>query len=128
MVYIEMSDKIISPQQRILVYLGNEILPIDVSDILLVFSDNNYRFLRTGETVYHVPYTLDKLEQMLGIDYYRINRKYLIPFKSIERIYFRDESKILVELKSPLNNTITVSRRKSNNFRKWLESPENVME
>lgn len=120
-----MSNRAVRPQERILVYLGDEILPINVSDIMLVFSDNNYRFLRTEETVYHVPYTLDKLEQMLGNEYYRVNRKYLIPFKSIEKIYFKEESKILIELKEPLNSIITVSRRKSNSFRKWLESPAN---
>jgi DNA-binding LytR/AlgR family response regulator len=112
-----------TPQLRILVYIGNEILPVEVGDILFAFAENNNRFIATKESIYDVPYTLDQLEKMLGDRYFRINRQFIVPFLMIKKIYFVENNNIKIETDDPYKYTINVSRRKVFGFRKWLESP-----
>jgi len=118
----ETVSKFYKQQKRILVYIGNEILPVDTNDILFVFSENNYRFINTRTSIYNVNYTLDNLEEMLGDRYFRANRQFIISFDAIKKIFFFKNSGIKVELKEPYNYTITVSRRKIYEFKKWLVS------
>jgi len=118
----EAIPKVYKQQKRILVYIGNEILPIKTKDILFVFSENNYRFINTKTSTYDVSYTLDNLEKMLGNNCFRANRQFIISFEAIKKIFFFENSRIKIELKEPYNYTVTVSRRKIYEFKKWLVS------
>ena len=106
---------------RILIYKGREIVALAISDILYAYTDNKYCFVCTGNDLFHIQESLENLEEKLGWKYFRINRQFIISYKIIDKIFLEDSSKIRVALKEPFNDKITISRRRSIDFRKWLE-------
>lgn len=108
-------------KKRIVVYHGKRIVPVKVKDIYAVFTDNNYRFIHTHDEKYSCTYTLENMEQMFGSFFFRVNRQYLISYDSIDQILVEDSTKLCVKLKKPLNIVMQISRRKTNQFIRWLE-------
>ena len=106
---------------RILIYKGGEIVPLAISDILYAYTDNKYCFVCTESDLFHIQESLESLEEKLGWKYFRINRQFIISYKIIDKIFLEDSSKIRVGLKGPFDEIITISRRRSVDFRKWLE-------
>ena len=107
--------------RRIIVYQGKMIIPLKIEDILVVFTDNNMRFIQTFEKQFLCTYSLERLEQMFASFFFRINRQYLISYNSIDQIFFEDTTRLCVKLKNPASVVLQVSRRRTNSFITWLE-------
>jgi two-component system, LytTR family, response regulator LytT len=108
--------------KRIIVYQGKRIVPVSIKDILVVFTDNNYRFIQTWEEQYSCPYTLENMEQMFEQHFFRVNRQYLISYESIDLILIEDATKLSVKMKKPFDIVMQISRRKIQLFIQWLEN------
>ncbi len=108
---------------HILVYLRDEILPIRVDRVLMAYAENGFRFITTKEATFIVSYSLNELGKMLGNLHFRINRQYIISYQIISKIYFKENTKLNIELREPFNQNLLVSKRKSTNFREWLTNP-----
>jgi two-component system, LytTR family, response regulator LytT len=109
-------------KKRIIVYQGKRIVPVDVSDIYVVFTDNNYRFIQTGDEQYSCTYTLENMEQMFGSLFFRVNRQYLISYESIDQILIEDATKLCVRLRKPYDIVMQISRRRIHQFIQWIEN------
>lgn len=107
---------------RILVCKGDELIPLKVSDISYIHTENNnvIAFSLSG-TRYQLPLTMAELEDMLNPDmFFRLNRQYIANAESILKISLYFNSKLCVRIKGCDDNPIIVSKEKSAGFRNWL--------
>jgi DNA-binding LytR/AlgR family response regulator len=71
---------------------------------------------------YVVDFTLDRLEEELDPElFFRADRQTIIHIDIISRFEDYFGGKLVVKLKSPLNQKITVSRLKASAFKVWVE-------
>lgn len=117
----ELSRRSKPQQASVLVYFKDQILPVKMQDIALFYIHNEVTHLSTfkGED-YFVDNNLDKLEQVTGSEFYRINRQYLVnrqAIKSASRFFGR---KLIVSITVPHKESIIVSKAKVSSFLSWL--------
>jgi len=110
-------------KQRFLVYVGEHLHSIQTIDIAWFYSVEKSTFLTTkaGKS-YPLDFSLDKLETMLSpIGFFRINRNYLIEYKSIKKIIILSKSRIKLLLEPSPSDEILVSSARTHEFREWLD-------
>ena len=111
-----------STQASVLVYYKDEIFPVKMHDVAMFYIHNEVTHLKTlkGED-YLLDYNLDKLDQVTGSEFYRINRQYLVnrqAIRSASRFFAR---KLIVSLSINHKELIIVSKAKVTSFLSWLE-------
>ena len=112
-----------SKREGILVKEGKGFVQIKVSDILYFYSEDSITFAITGTKRFIVEDTLDVVFQSLEInDFYKINRSQVVTKTSIDRIdpYFNHRGKLTIN--HPRNQEFVVSRSKTTDFKKWMNS------
>jgi two-component system, LytTR family, response regulator LytT len=109
-------------KQRFMIQAGSRIRSVPVSDIAYFYYIEKSIFICTYENRrYPTEYSLDKLEEMINPDeFYRINRKMIVAFKSIHTIHSLSKSRIKLELRPPFDEEVLVSFNKTPSFRDWL--------
>jgi len=125
--YSDLLQAIQNPQkaykQRFIVHAGQQIKAIPTQNIQYFYAHQKVVFLCTQQgQSYPIDYTLDRLVELLSPkEFFRINRKFLITFRSITKMFNLSRSRIKVELhpSSPLESI--VSRDKYTKFKQWLE-------
>ena len=111
-----------STQASVLVYYKDEIFPVKMHDVAMFYIHNEVTHLKTlkGED-YLLDDNLDKLDQVTGSEFYRINRQYLVnrqAIRSASRFFAR---KLIVSLSINHKELIIVSKAKVTSFLSWLE-------
>lgn len=110
-------------KKRFLVKMNNSLVRINIKEVAYFFSDEKITFikLRNGKKI-PIEYSLKKLEEQLNpINFYRINRKYIIHISSIKKMYYSSKSKVVLHLEPDSNApNITVAIEKLGHFKKWL--------
>jgi DNA-binding LytR/AlgR family response regulator len=61
-------------------------------------------------------------EKLSSKDFFRLNRKYIANYTSIQKIHKYFNGKLLVELLPIVTEKVIVSREKSSHFKDWLDS------
>jgi len=109
-------------RKRFLIASGNKYYKINTSDIACFISENKVTTAITFTGERHVvDFSLDKLEEELDPDlYFRADRKTIIHIDLVSRFEDYFGSKLIVKLKNPVNNKITVSRLKASAFKVWV--------
>ncbi len=110
-------------KQRFLVYVGEQIVSVQTSEIAYFYSVEKSTFLTThsGKT-YGVDLSLDKLEKLLSPkDFFRISRQYFIAFESIKKISMLSKSRIKLILEPLATDETLVSTARTAEFREWLD-------
>lgn len=120
-------QKLIGGQQeykeRFVVKIGDKIKAIPSHEISLFYSENKatYAQIENGKS-YLIDYSLDQLVDLLNPKkYYRLNRKYIASFQSIEDIRSYSNSRLKLKLKNCDDNDILMSREKVADFKSWLD-------
>jgi DNA-binding LytR/AlgR family response regulator len=104
-------------------HLGKSLVAVQEEQIAY-FTKDELIFLVTRDnkqliTDYH---SLEELEEVLDPSkYIRANRQYILHLFAIDNIKSHFTGKLLVSLKNPLKDEITVSREKATEFRRWFE-------
>ncbi|WP_420571166.1 LytR/AlgR family response regulator transcription factor [Kordia sp.] len=110
-------------KKRFLVKMNNSLVSIEIADVAYFYSDEKVTFikLKNGKSV-PIDYSLKKLEEVLNpIDFYRVNRKYIVHISSIKKMYYSSKSKIVLHLEpASEDDTISVPIEKVGQFKKWL--------
>lgn len=111
-----------STQASVLVYYKDQILPVKMQDVAMFYIHNEMTHLKTfkGQD-YVLDDNLDKLDQVTGTEFYRINRQHLVnrqAIKSASRFFAR---KLIVSLHVEYKESIIVSKAKVSSFLEWLE-------
>ena len=111
-------------KRRFLVKIGDRLKTKPVDDIAYIFAEGKtvYIVSSTDKRKYIVEHTLDELEHQLldPIDFYRINRKFIVNINSIDEVrnYVNSRLKLTVDPVSEVD--MIVSREKVSDFKSWL--------
>jgi len=105
----------------ILVYYKDKILPVRIDDIALFYLENEITYITTFDLKnYTINKPLDELEEIVGPDFYRANRQYLINRKAIKEASQYFARTLSVTLTIPFKETIKVNKVKVSDFLNWL--------
>ena len=110
-------------KQRFLVYVGEHLHSVQTTDIAYFYSVEKSTFLvtQTGKS-FSIDFSLDKLEELVSDkEFFRINRNYLIEFKSIKKINILSKSRIKLLINPQTSEEILVSTPRTHDFRTWLD-------
>jgi DNA-binding LytR/AlgR family response regulator len=109
-------------RQRFLVSAGNRYYKLDTRDIACFVSENRITTAITWSGEKHVvDISLDRLEEDLDPDhYFRADRRTIIHIDLIARFEDYFGNKLVVRLKNPVNDKITISRLKASAFKMWV--------
>jgi two-component system response regulator LytT len=110
-------------KHRFMVKVGNHFSTFNVKDIAFFKSENGSICLNTFDGKnYPVEYTIDQLEEILNpIDFFRINRKYMVSLSSIKEIHNYFNSRLLLKLQPLHEDEVIVSRERCTDFKMWLD-------
>lgn len=111
-------------KNRFLVKSGSQLTSIKTEEISYFFHENKIVWLKTlSNKKYAVDYILDQLEQLLDPkQFFRINRKYLIAYDSIQKVINYSNSRLKLELVGVTKEEeIIVSRDRVRDFKAWLD-------
>lgn len=107
---------------RFLVKLNNKLQSVVIEDIAYFYSEDKLTFL-TKKDGYKVPIneSLKKLEEVLDpINFFRINRKFIIHNEAIKEMYYTSKSRIRITLNPHFDEVIVVAIEKLGSFKRWL--------
>lgn len=110
-------------KHRFMVKVGNQFKSFNVEDIAYFKSQEGVIVLHTHSgVVYPVEYTIDQLEAILNpIQFFRINRKFMVSVKAVIEIHSYFNSRLLLKLLPKDEEQIIVSRERTSNFKRWLD-------
>lgn len=108
-------------QVSVLVNYKDKIVPIRINEIALFYIELEVTHLITFEQKqYSINKTIEELEKLVGDDFYRTNRQFLINRKTIKDASQYFARKLSLSLIIPFNEQIIVSKEKSKDFLNWL--------
>jgi len=110
-------------KHRFMVKVGNQYNSINVNDIAYFKSDEGIVILHTlKKQRFPIEYTVDQLEHILNpLDFFRINRKFMVSVKAVQEIHTYFNSRLLLKLIPEEKEQVIVSRERTSNFKKWLD-------
>jgi DNA-binding LytR/AlgR family response regulator len=113
-----------SYKKRFMILSGRKIKKVDTSEIAYFYSLEKKVFIVTyQDKVFPVDYSLEELGDLLNpVEFFRINRKMLIAFKSIGNMTPYPRSRIKIDLipPEPDDAEAVVSVDRISAFRDWL--------
>ena len=97
---------------------------VNIENILYFFSFEKGTFIQADDNKrYLVNDTMDQLEAAVDPQkFFRLNRKYLVSYRSIADIITYSNSRLKINLKNSDDNNILISRERVPEFRAWLDS------
>lgn len=109
-------------QKRFLVHAGGLIRSLIIEEIAYFYNLEKNTFICSEDNHHYASgQSLDKLEMMIDPEqYFRVNRNYLVGFRSIRKIFTLSKSRIKLELEPKPMDEVLVSFNKSGEFRQWL--------
>jgi DNA-binding LytR/AlgR family response regulator len=111
-------------KQRFLVNMRNQFVPINTTDVAFFIKDViHYLYLFNGDR-YVVDYdSMEEIEEVLDPKiFYRANRQFIVNIDAIKSAKTKENSKLTIYLKEPLQKfEIDMSREKVPSFKKWLD-------
>jgi DNA-binding LytR/AlgR family response regulator len=110
-----------APITSILVRFKDKIIPVQVTDIALVFIHHGQAMLMdfSGHR-YMLNETLDELEQILGARFYRIDRQHIVQRRTIIDVSQYFGRRLALNLKIEFADTLSIRKEKASDFLDWL--------
>jgi two-component system, LytTR family, response regulator LytT len=108
-------------QQSVLVHHGDKIVPVRVSDVALFYIHRETtRLLMYNQQEFTIPKSLEELEKVIGGQFYRANRQYLVNREAIRDATPHFARKLLINLRISFTEKITVPKTRTKHFMDWL--------
>lgn len=108
-------------QVSVLVNYKDKIVPVRINEIALFYIEFEVTHLITFEQKqYSINKTIEELEKVVGEEFFRTNRQFLINRKSIKDASQYFARKLSISLIIPFKEQIIVSKEKTKDFLKWL--------
>jgi len=115
------SDARTTKVSSLLIHYKDTILPIKIEDIALFRLEHELVYLLTfDQATYYPGKSLDELEDVVGSDFFRVNRQYLVNRKAIINASSLFSRKLSLSVSVPVKDSITISKEKAPMFLKWL--------
>lgn len=114
--------------KRFLIRLGQNIKLLSHDDIAWCYISDKVTFLVNHEGKrYPTDHTLEQLEILLpALDFFRINRQYIVNMKAIKSMRPASKSRIEMTLEPPADSSVYSSTERSSDFKKWLKGEEST--
>lgn len=111
-------------KDRFTAKIGNKMEIIYTKDISYFYSFNKGTYVRSkNEREFLLDSSLDIIFPTLNpAEFFRINRKHIVNINFIKDIYSYSNSRLLVNMKTKVNDEMIVSREKVRAFKNWLEN------
>lgn len=109
-------------KKRFLIRFGEYIKTVSVNDIAYFYSENKATFAKSfdGRNL-PIDQNLDALESILNpLDFFRINRQYIIALTAIEDMRTYTKARVVVKLNPPVKEAQVVSSERAADFKLWL--------
>lgn len=109
-------------KQNFLVYYRNSYFNIPTTAIAYFVKDlNGINLVTDDKKKYVVKESLEEIHRLVGDKkFYRINRQYLLAFKSITEAQHYFDRKLVVNINLPTDEKLIVGREKAKEFLEWL--------
>ncbi len=109
-------------KQRFIVHRRNNLVPLEVSKVACIYREEIiYLLTFENEKLTCDHHSIEELEDLLDPKYFfRANRQFIIHIDSVESFRTDYSGKIFVKLKSPMNDTVDISRLKAAEFKLWV--------
>ena len=116
------SSTSINYKTRYVVKVGQQIKMIELKDVQCFYSENKGTYIKTLDNRnYLSDASLDVIEAEINpLDFFRINRKFIIHRQSIIDIYLYTNSRLKINFKDYKSDDLIVSREKVADFKQWL--------
>jgi two-component system, LytTR family, response regulator LytT len=110
-------------KKRFTIKIGQHLKVITTEEIECFFSENKGTYIHTFDNRnYLLETTLELLEQELDpAAFYRVNRKFIVPFKAIKEIVMYSNSRLKIILPTYKEDEVIVSREKVTPFKNWID-------
>ncbi len=107
---------------RFSVKVGNQIKVITIDEVECFYSENKGTYLHTLDNRdYLVDSSLEVVESELKPkDFFRINRKFIVPLKAIREIQMHTNSRLKLILPTYKADEVIVARERVNDFKDWI--------
>lgn len=107
-----------------LVFKNNKYLSVQTDDIALFYIKYDVPSIMTfDKTEYPLTLSLDEIGKLLApVQFFRLNRQYLVSFKAIREVEHYFSRKLLVKLSIPTEEKLLVGKEKATAFLSWLEN------
>ena len=95
---------------------------MEVKDVAYFYTDEKIVFAMMKEgKAFPVDFTLDQLEKKSDPErFYRINRKFLISYESIQKMISYSKSRVKITLHPACELEVISSTERSGDFKEWL--------
>ena len=109
-------------KKRFSVKIGHQLKVIPIEEVECFYSENKGTYLHTLDNRdYLLDSTLEILENEINPkDFFRINRKFIIPLKSIKEIQVYTNSRLKIVLPSYKDDEVIVARERVSDFKEWI--------
>lgn len=109
-------------KKSFLVFQNNKYITIASDQIAFFYSKHETTHLVSFQKqTYTIPTSLDQLQtQLSSLQFYRLNRQYIINFNAVKEVEHYYGRKLLVHLHVPAPDDLTVGKEKSTAFLGWL--------
>lgn len=113
-----------SGKKSFLVFKQNKYITIATENIAFFYVRYNVPLIVCFDRQeYPANYSLEQIQSMLSdLQFFRLNRQYLINFNAIKEVEHYFARKLLVNLVIPAAEKLLVSREKATTFLQWLEN------
>lgn len=115
-------SEIQSYRERLLIWKGDDLIPVNVRDILYFYFDQRRVYAKTADNeICSVQFSMSELEDELDPKlFFRLNRQYIANIDSISHISIHFNSRLCVHIKG-CSQPLTLSKEKSSELREWLD-------
>lgn len=109
-------------KKRILTYVRNELVPVNIDDIAYVYTENTITYVicfdgRRSTTNMSLDDMYSNLNSSL---FFRANRQFIISITAIDKIIKYGNSQLKILLQSKTSEEIIISKNKAAEFKQWL--------
>ncbi len=113
-------------KSRFIVKIGEKLKSIPSEEISCFYSLEGGTYIRTKEKRnYSIDHTMDQLEELIDpFLFFRVNRKLILNFNSIDTLHTWSGSRLKIELSfsiKEIEEDIVVSRERVKEFKQWLD-------
>ncbi|MEM9391617.1 MAG: LytTR family DNA-binding domain-containing protein [Bacteroidota bacterium] len=117
--------KIISGEykKRFLIKVGEQFKNLEIDNVAYFsYYEGSCALTTRDNKRWPIDYSLDQVEEVVNpIDFFRVNRQFIVNAKSIEEIHTYFNSRLLLTLNPENNKEVIVSRDRVNDFKRWLD-------
>ena len=110
-------------KERFMVHSGKSFIVLPHTQVAYFVKDTLIYLVTTDKQQYLTDFqTMEELEDLLDPKiFYRANRQYIISIQSVDSFRTDIYSKLILQLRQPLNVTIDISREKAQAFKSWVQ-------